>query len=377
MTNKAGRKYARDKLPHLFLQCTLADLKGKTFAIDFNNIMYKTFADPYGESIDPDTLQINYEKLWLLWVERIVDFILTLLENEILPIAVFDGNVGDHKFERIRRSAKSDKIKTEMLQLQPYLYDYRTRSRYVDLMKRSYRLPKESYAYIPSLLEALGVPVLHTNGEAETLCCLLQKHGIVDGVWSEDFDNIAYGCTLLVFGFMKGGRGRVLECMDARMIFSAMNMTHQQFVEWYILCGCDYNEATLNLVGPAKAFEWIHTYGYIENIPISEIIKGKSRTTDERHKLRANVSRKIFLYTTIQEVLTNTPLLSYNNYININILGGRVSDDKLMRITNSCFWLAQNYVGWIRVEEYNKQLPELNIPKSVSIVNISLEELLN
>lgn len=377
MTNKAGRKYVRDKLPYLFLQCGLADLKGKTFAIDFNNIMYKTFSDPYSESIDYDTLEINYEKLWLLWVDRIVDFILTLLENEILPIAVFDGNVGAHKFERVRRSDKSNKIKDEMMQLQPYLYNQSYRSRYIDLMKRSYKLPRESYNYIPSLLEALGVPVLHANGEAETLCCLLQKHGIVDGVWSEDFDNIAYGCTLLVFGFMKGGRGRVLEWMDARAVFAAMNMTHQQFVEWYILCGCDYNEDTLNLVGPAKAFEWIHAYGYIENIPMSEIIKGKSRTTDERHKLNAHISRKIFLYTTIQEVLTNRPLLSYNNYININILDGKVPDDKLMRITTSCSRIADKYSNWIREEEYTKQLPELNIPKSVSIVNISLEELLN
>lgn len=339
--------------------------------------MYKTYCRPFGECIDENTLEINYNRLWKLWIARITDFIITLMSNQILPVAVFDGNVGAHKVERARRSAKSEKVKAEMAQLYPQLYDWTSRKRYIDLMKRGYRLPRESYEFIPSLLRALGIPVLIANGEAETLCCLLWRHNIVDAVWSEDFDNIAYGCGFVIYGFVEDTKGQVVEYMDARHLYYSLQLTHEQFVEWYILCGCDYNEATLNLIGPAKALDWVKKYHYIENVPLDLVIKGRTRTTDDRYKLNAHVSRKIFLHTTMEETLTSYPLLSINNYISLDVLGNHLSDDQLMKMATYCGVLADLYPRWVREEEYKTPLPVLTTVNNVSLVSVSLDDLLN
>lgn len=45
------------------------------------------------------------------------------------------------------------------------------------------------------LIRLFGFPVHDAPGEAEAECALLQRHGIVDAVLSEDVDTIMFGCT--------------------------------------------------------------------------------------------------------------------------------------------------------------------------------------
>ncbi|KAF9869331.1 hypothetical protein CkaCkLH20_13198 [Colletotrichum karsti] len=84
-----------------------------------------------------------------------------LLGLAIHPIFVFDG---PHKpaFKRNKRSGRGDGVATAMA-------------------KRLIRL--------------FGFPVHDSPGEAEAECALLQQHGIVDAVLSEDVDTIMFGCT--------------------------------------------------------------------------------------------------------------------------------------------------------------------------------------
>ncbi|KAG6020571.1 hypothetical protein E4U41_002808 [Claviceps citrina] len=84
-----------------------------------------------------------------------------LLATPIQPIFVFDG---PHKpaFKRNKRSSRGGGFATAMA-------------------KRLIRL--------------FGFPVHDAPGEAEAECALLQRHGIVDAVLSEDVDTIMFGCT--------------------------------------------------------------------------------------------------------------------------------------------------------------------------------------
>ncbi|KAG5923968.1 hypothetical protein E4U53_003488 [Claviceps sorghi] len=84
-----------------------------------------------------------------------------LLATPIQPVFVFDG---PHKpaFKRNRRSGRGDGVAVAMA-------------------KRLIRL--------------FGFPVHDAPGEAEAECALLQRHGIVDAVLSEDVDTIMFGCT--------------------------------------------------------------------------------------------------------------------------------------------------------------------------------------
>jgi len=51
-------------------------------------------------------------------------------------------------------------------------------------------------ALLKDTLDALGIPHHQALGEAEAECAALQKHGIVDAVWSEDSDTMMFGCRL-------------------------------------------------------------------------------------------------------------------------------------------------------------------------------------
>ncbi|KAH7040401.1 PIN domain-like protein [Microdochium trichocladiopsis] len=87
--------------------------------------------------------------------------LLRLLSLSIQPIFVFDGP-NKPAFKRNKRSGRGDGLSTAMA-------------------KR--------------LLNLFGCLVHDAPGEAEAECALLQQHGIVDAVLSEDVDTIMFGCT--------------------------------------------------------------------------------------------------------------------------------------------------------------------------------------
>ncbi|KAH8168954.1 XPG i-region domain-containing protein [Sarocladium implicatum] len=84
-----------------------------------------------------------------------------LLSTPIQPIFVFDG---PHKpaIKRNKRSGRGDGVAT---------------------------------AQAKRLIRLFGFAVHDAPGEAEAECALLQQHGIVDAVLSEDVDTIMFGCT--------------------------------------------------------------------------------------------------------------------------------------------------------------------------------------
>lgn len=87
--------------------------------------------------------------------------LLRLLSLSIQPIFVFDGP-NKPIFKRNKRSGRGDGVATAMA-------------------KR--------------LIKLFGFLIHDAPGEAEAECALLQQHGIVDAVLSEDVDTIMFGCT--------------------------------------------------------------------------------------------------------------------------------------------------------------------------------------
>lgn len=61
--------------------------------------------------------------------------------------------------------------------------------------KRSGRGCSVAVAQAKRLMRLFGFPFHDAPGEAEAECALLQKHGVVDAVLSEDVDTVMFGCT--------------------------------------------------------------------------------------------------------------------------------------------------------------------------------------
>ncbi|KAJ3476493.1 hypothetical protein NLG97_g9113 [Lecanicillium saksenae] len=72
--------------------------------------------------------------------------------------------------------------------------------------KRSGRGDGVANSQAKRLIRLFGLPLLDAPGEAEAECALLQRHGIVDAVLSEDVDTIMFGCTKTLRNWSSEGK---------------------------------------------------------------------------------------------------------------------------------------------------------------------------
>lgn len=131
-------------------------------------------------------------------------------------------------------------------------------------MKMSQRTVKVTRSMIEDakkLVKAMGMPVVQAPNEAEAFCAYLVKQGKAYATVSEDMDSLTFGSSILIRGMSstknsKGSNSSDLVQIDLAKVLSSMQLTHEQFVDLCILCGCDYT-GTIGGVGPVKAYKFI------------------------------------------------------------------------------------------------------------------------
>ena len=113
------------------------------------------------------------------------------------------------------------------------------------------------------MLKLMGFPVLEAKAEAEAQCVQLLKEKIVSAVASDDMDCLTFGAETLIKGIRKK-KDPVTE-INLKDVLKELEMTMDQFIDFCILCGCDYCDAITN-VGPITAFNLIKEYKTIEKV---------------------------------------------------------------------------------------------------------------
>ena len=78
--------------------------------------------------------------------------------------------------------------------------------------------------------------------------------GLTYATASEDMDSLTFGTNFLLRGF--NSKKEPIIQIELAQVLEGFGMTHEQFVDLCILCGCDY---TTNIpgIGPVKAFKLI------------------------------------------------------------------------------------------------------------------------
>jgi flap endonuclease-1 len=108
---------------------------------------------------------------------------------------------------------------------------------------------------VMEFLNCLGIPFLKAISESEETCAFLQKNGYVDYVITEDTDALTFGAKKVIFG-------EKMYNLDS--ILSGLELNYNQFIDFCILCGCDYT-CTIPKIGPVNAYKLIKLYGSIDN----------------------------------------------------------------------------------------------------------------
>lgn len=269
--NKIIKKFA----PHLIREKHIGNYVNSKIAIDSSILIYKY---RYGSTVyGCGGFDYNQDNSHVLGFMQKVCF---YLRKGIVPIFVFDGkppvekqNILDKRSnQKIRIQEKIESLRTL---LNSPLRKYHTgaafdlQSQHPEVAEKINKLNKQ-VIYVTKqhkhdckyLLRLLGVPVIDAIGEAEATCAELQKQNLVQFTFTEDSDALTFGSPVVIRGAKKNET--VIE-ISLCEVLSELKLTYDSFVDFCILCGCDYT-STIPKLGPLTSLQLVQQHKTIENI---------------------------------------------------------------------------------------------------------------
>lgn len=279
-------KFLRNNCPGVFRQIKLSEISSLRGAVDISLYIFK-YKTIFGDN----------------WVNALLHFVTCARQNNIHLCFVYDTSAPKEKDEeRKRRKEHREKLDDKLAalsaslekaqltgEIDPLLIEFSKtlpakksllieKEHSVDLRVIAYELSKRinqsaaigesDFKVSKEMLTVLGVPWFNALMEAETTCADLCIQKQVDVVFSDDTDVLCYGAPHVISKVNTGDNSAVL--VSHSDILSSLELTHDQFVDFCIMCGTDYNK-NIPKIGPETAFKLIKTHKTIEAIADSGI----------------------------------------------------------------------------------------------------------
>jgi flap endonuclease-1 len=197
-----------------------------------------------------------------------------MLEGGLKPVYVFDGAPPEAKREELARRAGARGDATAELEAAKEAGDAEAVEKFA---KRTVKVTREHNEECKRLLRLMGVPTVDAPSEAEAQCAELVKAGFAYATATEDMDALTFGTPRVVRNLMTPATAKKDPTeYDLSSILRDLKLTHAQFVDMCILCGCDY-AGTLKGVGPHRALALIQEHGSIEGVLAVKDADGKQK----------------------------------------------------------------------------------------------------
>ena len=239
---------------------TIYDLKNTRLAIDSSILLYKF---SYCSKKFADAVVTGF-------MNKTIGY----LNDGILPVYVFDGKPPKEKEKTIeKRREERRKMYTKAEALEKELEDnignmdaeqiasYKKQISFVrNQIVHVTQLQKEE---VVKILGYMGIPIIDSLGEAEHTCSVLQRSGLCDYTVTDDSDALVFGSTKVI-KLTKTTKNNVISVFSLKNILSDLNLTHDEFVDMCILCGCDFCDS-IPKVGPVTAYQIIKKHHTIES----------------------------------------------------------------------------------------------------------------
>jgi len=222
----------------------LADLKGRTLAIDAYNTLYQfltTIRQPDGTPLMDKNGNITSHLSGLFYRN------INLLHEGIKPVYIFDGIPPGLKQEEIKKRKDAKKIAEEKFK------EAKEKEDVAGMKKYSGRLVK----------------ITNEIGEAEA--AVLARSGKVWAAASQDYDALLYGTPYLVRNLTSARRKKMPsglyteinpELIEFQTVVRELEIDKDQLICLAILVGTDYNPGGVKGLGQKKALEIVQKYKY-------------------------------------------------------------------------------------------------------------------
>ncbi len=262
---------------------TLNTYAGKTLAVDISIWLHKFLY--YGDGDEVITsLALQIEQC---------------LSAGFIPMYVFDGECNDDvKLASIERRETKHRDRETLAMLKESTVvdetDEKTLIRIASLEKRTRCLTAEILQQCKELLDQHKITYMQAIYEADTLIAELCARNLVYGVLSEDVDMLTYGCERLLTKFQLNSN--VVTEYSLSSVLIKLDMTREQFVDFCILCGCDYSTKIYG-IAIMNARKLIKQHQTIERVLVyvnSTEKLAKRHTYDDDFMSQVAVARSMF-----------------------------------------------------------------------------------
>jgi len=248
----------------------LADLSGKSIAIDAYNALYQFLAiirQPDGTPLKDHSGRVTSHLSGLLYRTS------NLVEMGIKAVYVFDGVPPTLKEVEIKRRAR---VKEEAL----VKYEKALQEGKVEEARMYAQMTSRLKDYMADdakrLLKLLGIPWIQARSEGEAQAAYMTKKGDTDYCASQDYDSLLFGAPRLVRNVTISGRRKlprknvyvevVPETVELKKVLDELGISHEQLVDIGILVGTDFNPEGVKGIGPKTALQLIKEHGSLEKV---------------------------------------------------------------------------------------------------------------
>lgn len=208
---------------------------------------------------------------------------ISLLENKIKPVFVFDGKAPKFKKETLQ---EREKTKEEALEKMEHASTPEEKAMY---MRRLARIDDYIIDSSKELLVYLGIPYVQAPAEGEAQAAVLSQQGKVFAAASQDYDTLLFGARKVVRNLNITNRRKISgkgimagvspEIIDASYNLNKLGISREQLIILSLFVGTDYNKG-VDGIGPKKALKLVkeksrsdlfNTYDFRADYDINEI----------------------------------------------------------------------------------------------------------
>lgn len=256
------------------------DLKGQILGLDIYIMIYQMLASI--RRMEEGGSEFSYEGHVTSHLIGLFSRMIFLLENDIKPVAVFDGIPPDFKAITLEKRAASKKIAQEKREMALEVGDLASAAKYA---QATVSITENILEDTKKLFDHLGIPYLTAIHDAEAQIALMNQKGIINASASQDYDTFVFGAPRVIRNLTIGQQRRsggkmitvVPEQYYLKNILNGLDINREQLIYAGLLIGTDFNDGVKG-VGPKTALKIVKQYQTLDEI--KEFVQAKYVTEE-------------------------------------------------------------------------------------------------
>lgn len=246
-------------------EISIKDLSNKILVIDSMNLLYQfltTIRSPDGSVFTDSKGHVTSHLIGLF--NRT-----TSLMQEGLKLAfVFDGKPPEIKqktWEKRKEVKEEANLRLKEAEEAGNIEEMKK------FASRTSILSKEMVSDAKEVIKALGLPIVQAPSEGEAQTAYMVKKSDAYASISQDYDNLIFGCPLLVRNLSIAGKRKKTgklgyqvvkpEMISLPEVLQHLEINQEQLIVLAILVGTDYNPGGIKGIGPMKGLKLVKEYG--------------------------------------------------------------------------------------------------------------------